>query len=69
VDVEAEWQLFKAAAASSVARVCRRKRIGVANNSKKVIPWWKDGERCYSSKEISLQTLVSEQSRKISDIS
>jgi len=31
-DAEVEWLLFKAAVASSAARVCRRKRLGVANN-------------------------------------
>jgi len=30
-----EWQLFKAAVASSAARACGRKRLGVANHGKK----------------------------------
>jgi len=37
--VDVEIQLFKAAVASSVARVCRRKRLPVANNGKKLIHW------------------------------
>jgi len=32
----AEWQLFKAAVASSAARLCARKRLVVANDGQKV---------------------------------
>jgi len=32
--------LFKPAVTSSAARVCRRKRLDVANNGKNVTPWW-----------------------------
>jgi len=39
-DAQVESQLFKSAAASSSAWVCERKRLGVANNSNKVTPWW-----------------------------
>jgi len=35
-----EWRLFKASVASSAACVCGRKRVGVANNGKKVTLCW-----------------------------
>jgi len=35
VDAEVEWQLFKAAVASSAAQICGQKRLGAANNGKK----------------------------------
>jgi len=37
-DAEVMWRLFYSTVASSAARVCGRKGIGVANNSKKVTP-------------------------------
>jgi len=36
--VKVEWQLF---VATFAARVCGQKKLGVANNGKKVTPWWK----------------------------
>jgi len=38
--VEVEWRLFEAAVASSTARVCGQKRLGVAKDGKKVTRWW-----------------------------
>jgi len=32
--------LCVAAVTRSAARVCGRKRLGVANNAKKLTPWW-----------------------------
>jgi len=56
-DAEVEWQLFKAPVASSAARVYGRKRLGVANNGKKVTPWFnqevKDGVQ---KKEVACKT-------------
>jgi len=37
---EVDCQLFKAAVASSAARICDRRRIVMANNVKKVTTWW-----------------------------
>ena len=57
-DAEVEWRLFKAATASPAVRVCGRKRLGVENNGKKSNLFMEPGgERCYSSKESSLQGL------------
>jgi len=39
-DAAMEWQLFKAAAASSAARLRGRMRLGVASNTEKVSSWW-----------------------------
>jgi len=36
MDAEVEWHLLKAAVVSPDFQVCGRKRLGVANNSKKV---------------------------------
>jgi len=35
-----EWRLFEAAVASSTTRLCGRKRLGVANNRKRISSWW-----------------------------
>jgi len=35
-----DWRLLKAAEVPYAAWVCERKRLGVANNGKKVTPWW-----------------------------
>ena len=37
---EEEWRLFKTAVASSTTRVCGWKRLGVANNCKKITTCW-----------------------------
>jgi len=55
-----QWQLFKAAAASSAARVSARNDSVWRKNNPLVEP---RGERCYSSQESSLQGMASEQSR------
>jgi len=42
-DEDVEWQLFKAAVASSAARVCVQERPGVANNGKITKPTLEPG--------------------------
>jgi len=39
-DIEVKWQLFKAVAASSAARTCGQKQLGLANTGRKVTLWW-----------------------------
>jgi len=52
--------------ALSATRVWGRKRVGVANNGKSNPVVEPRRERCYSSKESSLQDMESEQSRRLS---
>jgi len=40
MDAEVEGRLFKAAVASSGARLCGWKCLHVAKNCKKITPWW-----------------------------
>ena len=61
-NVEEERQLFKAAVASSAARVCVQKQLGVVIDDRKVTVWWNREVNFYPSKESGLPGLDWEQS-------
>jgi len=43
--------MYKAAEASSAARVCGHKRLGVVNNGKKVTPWLKQKKMLFKQRK------------------
>jgi len=54
-----EWRLFEAAVASSTARVCGQKRLGVAKDGKKVTRWWNQQmEDAVQAKKLACRALV-----------